>query len=208
MTIDAMIRAVQHERGIHEDGVAGVETWTAIYEELVGRHEDGSQPFTPSPEIDKVDDRSESNIATLLPEVRPYARALVQQAAQHGITIVITSGTRTYDEQDALYEQGRSKPGEIVTRAKGGHSNHNFGIAFDVTLDGPSAGFDPVWESPQYKAVGIMGRSLGLSWGGDWTSLNDEPHFELRPAWAKDLSESEMLSQLRQRHENGQGIFA
>jgi len=117
-------------------------------------------------------------------------------------TAAVTSGTRSYAEQDALFAKGG------VTKARGGYSNHNFGLAFDVTLDGPSAGFDPIWESPQYKAVGVIGRSLGLSWGGDWHSFTDEPHFELRPPWAKDMSESAMLAELRRRHDSGTPVFA
>src|SRR5579859_3440231 len=86
----------------------------------------GSQSPPESPA--RVDLRSEKNIATLLPGVQPYARALVHKAADAGIAIKIISGLRTYEQQDALYAQGRSKPGQIVTKAKGGQSNHNFGI--------------------------------------------------------------------------------
>ncbi len=53
-----------------------------------------------------------------------------------------------------------------------------------------------------------MGKSLGLSWGGDWKSIQDEPHFELRPDWAKDLSESDMLAGLRQRKEQNAPLLA
>jgi len=65
-----------------------------------------------------VDDRSEKAIATLLPQVQPYARALVKKAAQHGITIKVIAGMRTYDEQNELFTQGRTKPGRIVTKAE------------------------------------------------------------------------------------------
>jgi hypothetical protein len=78
-----------------------------------------------------VDDRSEKAIAALLQQVQPYARALVKKAAQHGITIKVIGGLRTYEEQNELFAQGRTKPGRIVTNARGGYSNHNFGIAFE-----------------------------------------------------------------------------
>nr|WP_295770097.1 M15 family metallopeptidase [Rhodoferax sp.] len=39
---------------------------------------------------------------------------------------------RSCAEQDALYAQGRTAPGNKVTNAKSGDSNHNFGIAFDI----------------------------------------------------------------------------
>lgn len=45
-----------------------------------------------------------------------------------------THTLRTFAEQDALYAQGRTKPGSIVTYARGGQSYHNFGIAIDICL--------------------------------------------------------------------------
>lgn len=151
-----------------------------------------------------VDPRSEKAIATLHERMKPKARDLVRRAAAEGIEIRITSGTRTYDEQDELYAQGRTKPGKIVTKARAGQSNHNFGIAIDVTIfkDG-----QPVWESPRYKRVGEIGEAIGFEWGGRWATIKDEPHFELRPAWARDLSESAMLNELRKRTANKQDVF-
>ena len=62
-------------------------------------------------------------------------------------------------------------------------------------------------ESPKYKAVGAIGRALGLDWGGNWTSIKDEPHFQFRPRWATDLPEREMLAQLRIRKVEGSSVF-
>ncbi len=176
MRIEEMIAAVQQKLGIDVDGKAGPQTWGAIYERLVGKKIDGHKP---SEAIAGVDSRSEKTIATLLPEVRPIARSLVQKAAASGITIKIISGLRTYKEQDALYAQGRTQPGAIVTNARGGYSNHNFGIAFDV---GVFEGNKYLPDSPKYKAVGVLGMDLGLEWGGSWKTIVDQPHFELRPA--------------------------
>ncbi len=58
-----------------------------------------------------MDDSSEKVIAALLPQVQPYARALVKKAAQHGITIKVIGGLRTYEEQSERFAQGRTKPG-------------------------------------------------------------------------------------------------
>lgn len=130
---------------------------------------------------------------------------LVQKAAQNGVRIKIISGLRTYAEQDKLYAQGRSKPGKIVTNAKGGYSNHNFGIAFDI---GVFEGNSYLGDSPKYKAVGLLGMELGLEWGGNWTSIVDEPHFQLRPAWAQGMSGGQMLARFRERVKNDQPIYA
>ena len=199
MSMDANIRAVQAKLGITVDGNPGPQTWDAIYRQIVG-----SAPI-PTGTTTLADERSERNIATLLPQVQPLARALIENAAAIGICIKALSGTRSYDEQNALYEQGRSQPGRIVTNARGGYSNNNFGIAFDI---GVFEGGRYLDESPAYKAVGALGMKLGLEWGGNWKTIQDEPHFQLRPAWARDLSERDMLAELRMRKEKGVTVFA
>lgn len=122
------------------------------------------------------DPRTESNIATLLPAAQDKAREFMEKCLATGMEVKIISGTRTYEEQDALYEQGRTKPGKIVTKARGGHSWHNFRIAWDIGIfkDG-----DYLGESNLYAVAGEIGRSIGLEWGGDW-DFKDEPHFQLK----------------------------
>ena len=198
MRIEDIVRAVQGELGITVDGRAGPETWQAIYARVVA-------PAVPGLPGGVTDSRSEKAIATLLPEVQPYARALVHKAAAVGITIKVIDGTRTWAEQDALYAQGRTRPGGIVTNAKGGESNHNFGIAFDI---GVFEGSRYLGDSPKYKAVGTLGIELGLEWGGDWKSLVDQPHFQLRPRWAQELTERQMLAGLRARREASEPLLA
>jgi len=202
MEITEMIKAIQRKLKVDDDGKAGSETWGAIYAAIVKPTISG---VVPAIAISKVDDRSEKNIGTLLPEVQPIARALVQKAAANGIQIKIISGLRSYEQQDALYAQGRTAPGPKVTNARGGYSNHNFGIAFDV---GVFSGNSYLPESPKYKAVGVLGMDIGLEWGGNWTSVVDQPHFQLRPTWASALSEKEMLAELRDRVASGRSIFA
>ena len=204
MNIEDTIRAVQKELGVAVDGKAGPETWGAIHARIVPTKRQQA------PAADgAVDSRSERNIATLLPEVRPYARALVHKAAAAGITIKVIDGSRTYAEQDALYAQGRTKPGDVVTKAKGGESNHNFGLAFDIgVFEGGRYLTGEPGDSAKYKAVGVLGTELGLDWGGNWKTLVDQPHFQLRPSWAQDLTERQMLAGLRARTAAGEPLFA
>ncbi len=202
MKIEEMIAAVQKKLGVQVDGRPGPETWGAIYAHIVKPTVAG---IPPGEAIEAVDARSEKNIATLLPEVQPIARALVQRAAFNSIRIKVLSGLRTYAEQDELYAQGRTKPGPKVTNSRGGYSNHNFGIAFDI---GVFEGQKYLPESVKYKAVGVLGTDLGLDWGGNWTSIVDQPHFQLRPAWSVDRTEREMLAELRGRVAAGTPVFA
>lgn len=201
MKIIDMVLAVQKKLGIEADGRPGPQTWGAIYQYIVRPEAQPTIAFTGSK--DKANERSEKAIATLLPDVKPYARALFFKARDKGIAINIISGTRTFEEQNRLYAKGRTTPGPKVTNARGGYSNHNFGIAFDI---GVFNGNRYLPESPLYKAVGALGMELGLGWGGNWKSIVDQPHFELRPAWAAGMSERDMLAELRSRTEHGERI--
>lgn len=147
------------------------------------------------------DDRSEINLATLHPEMQKAMRAFLGVAktiaAKTGHDVKVISGTRSYMEQDALYAKGRSIPNtSIVTRAKAGFSLHNFGISADI---GIFKGKEYFGEHPLYHELGTLGKSLGMEWGGDWKSIVDEPHYQLRPAWAKGMTERDMLAVLRNR---------
>jgi peptidoglycan L-alanyl-D-glutamate endopeptidase CwlK len=105
---------------------------------------------------------------------------------------------RTFAEQNALYSQGRTKLFDdkgkrlgIVTKAKGGQSIHNFGLALDIVLlkdsnnDGKfesatwetNIDFDKDGKSDWMEVVNIL-KSHGWTWGGDWKSFKDAPHFE------------------------------
>jgi peptidoglycan L-alanyl-D-glutamate endopeptidase CwlK len=205
MSITDLIKEVQTTLKLDPDGVAGPKTWGAIHQRIVMGKPASTAANPPVPSMGTVDARSEGNIATLQAEVHPYARALVQRAAAVGITIRIISGTRTYAEQDALYAQGRTKPGNKVTNARGGYSNHNFGIAFDI---GVFEGTSYKGDSPKYRAVGMLGAELGLEWGGNWKTFQDQPHYQLRPAWAATLSERDMLTELRRRKDAGLPVYA
>lgn len=138
------------------------------------------------------DPRSEANIATLLPATARAARALWTRTNDGqlgaGIVVKIIAGTRTYAEQEALYAQGRTAPGVIVTNAPAGYSNHNFGIAFDVGIFNGGLYLE---DSPLYVQAGHVGRDLGLEWGGDWASFPDEPHFQLTSSYS--LAEARQL---------------
>jgi peptidoglycan L-alanyl-D-glutamate endopeptidase CwlK len=56
--------------------------------------------------------------------------------------------------------------------------------------------------------VGALGTELGLEWGGSWKTIVDQPHFQLRPAWAGNMAEKEMLAALRLRKDQGQDYYA
>jgi len=103
---------------------------------------------------------------------------IIEQAYKEGIYVLITDGYRSKDEQDALYAIGRTKPGNIVTNAKGGQSNHNFGIAVDFCLTNEKATVANYTVNSDWRRVAAIAKSKGFEWGGDWKGFVDNPHLE------------------------------
>lgn len=122
---------------------------------------------------------TEDRISKLHPIVAKKATEVVNQARAEGIRVIITQGLRTMDEQAALYAQGRTTPGAIVTNARAGYSYHNYGLAFDYALldDNGVVSWD---VNDKWKRVAAIGKGKGFDWGGDWTgTLIDYPHLEM-----------------------------
>ena len=67
------------------------------------------------------------------PRLQELAAELKAECARQGYQIAIGESFRSVAEQDALYAQGRTKPGQIVTNAPGSSysSMHQWGVAFD-----------------------------------------------------------------------------
>lgn len=122
------------------------------------------------------DDRTEKLLKTLTPRAEQQARTFLQKVRATNLDARIISATRTYTEQDALFAQGRSTHGSVVTNARGGFSNHNFAIAWDLGIFDSHGNY--LDDGPQYRQAGKIGRDMGLEWGGDWHSIVDEPHFQ------------------------------
>jgi peptidoglycan L-alanyl-D-glutamate endopeptidase CwlK len=90
---------------------------------------------------------------------------------------------RTFAEQNALYAQGRTKAGKIVTNASAGRSYHNYGLALDIVLIKDQTAiwdvktdFDKDGKSDWIEVVNIF-KQYGWEWGGDW-KFTDMPHFQ------------------------------
>lgn len=134
-----------------------------------------------------ADQISYDRIALLHPNVREEAKAIlheVEAILTGKATIRVVQGLRTIAEQDELYAQGRTKPGKVVTNAKGGSSYHNYGLAVDFALlvDGKvSWDIKSDWDGDKFsdwmEVVNIF-QKHGWEWGGNFKSLKDYPHFQ------------------------------
>jgi len=118
----------------------------------------------------------------LRPECRRLADPFLDSVAAAGIDLVVTCTLRTLDEQAALYAQGRTAPGAIVTNARPGTSAHNFGLALDVV---PIVSGKPDWSgtSAVWQQVGSLGVAAGLEWAGSpGFPFVEYAHFQV-PNW-------------------------
>lgn len=115
-------------------------------------------------------------------EIRPLVDSFLQTGLGEGIDILVTCTLRTNEEQEALYEQGRTAPGKIVTNAKPGQSAHNYGLAIDIV---PIVNGKPDWigEHPVWQQLGKLGQDSGLEWAGAPSfPFHELAHFQL-PNW-------------------------
>lgn len=139
-------------------------------------------------ECKHCDERTKKNIATLSPKLQPLASQFIDKVKEKtGKSLTITDGLRTFQQQDMLYCKGRPTDnfckkknlptaGNIVTNRKGGEGNHNYGNSFDVYLN--NNGKVDV-NSNITPDIAKIGKELGLVWGGEFTTIEDKPHFEL-----------------------------
>ena len=125
--------------------------------------------------LETWDPKTDDKINTLHPMIREAAMKFINAVeSELDIKLRVTSGLRTYKEQNALYAISRTTPGTRVTNAPGGHSSHNFGLAMDVVeIQGPKA----IWDNPNWGKIAAIGKKHGFKWGGDWKSFKDKPHF-------------------------------
>jgi peptidoglycan LD-endopeptidase CwlK len=145
------------------------------------------------------------DILALSPEMVEKCITFLKRAnaavSARGLRVKVISTGRSYDEQQALYAKGRTRPGEschhllppfvrpvgtckkhpfgaTVTNAEWGESPHDYGLAFDVCFS--TNGKDVLWNGP-WSELAAIGASLGLEWGGAWQppKPTDQPHFQL-----------------------------
>jgi peptidoglycan L-alanyl-D-glutamate endopeptidase CwlK len=174
------------------DGIPGEKTAKALKVILAK-----AKPIDPDPVVvdgppddGKVDKRSAGNIASLNPKVRKMFEAIVlkgKEIAKRELDgdYKMISGHRSYEEQNELYKRGRwGNPGPRVTNARGGYSNHNFGIAGDMAVFDRRGNYidGSQLANRVHRMVATWAKSEfpDVEWGGDWTSFVDYPHFQYK----------------------------
>jgi hypothetical protein len=108
-------------------------------------------------------------------------RDTIERARREGMDMQTDRVYRSIAEQDALYAQGRTAPGNRVTNARGGQSWHNYGLGADVVFSTPTG--QPSWpENGNWTRYGQIAQDNGLTWGGNWRNP-DRPHVEYHPGF-------------------------
>lgn len=148
-----------------------------------------------------MDAISEIRLQDVAPQLAAKVRQMSDMLMQESIYIRVTQALRSWSQQDALYAQGRTAPGNIVTNVAGGYSYHNFGLAVDCV---PSAGgttYIPDWnaEHPAWKRMETIGQSLGMDSGATWRRFPDAPHFQITGRFP----EGEPSDEVRQLFKDG-----
>lgn len=103
----------------------------------------------------------------LHPKVKNLCEIFIKKCDEAGIDVLITSTYRDHESQNALYAQGRTTAGKIVTNAKAGQSWHNWRLAFDFV---PLVNGKAMWaDTGLFTKCGRIAESIGLEWAGSWS---------------------------------------
>jgi hypothetical protein len=113
------------------------------------------------------------------PLVRRFLVEVNNLLKNEGWEVFITDGYRDSKDQEAIYAQGRTRPGNIVSFAPPGWSWHEYGLAVDVAFKARNGSVH--WIPELYQRIAPIGKSMGMIWGGDFTKILDMPHFEWHP---------------------------
>ena len=116
------------------------------------------------------------DISLLRADVAANCRLFVEECKKQGLPVLVTETVRDLEYQASLYAKGRTAPGSIVTNQKtpSFHSD-KAGLAFDICKNVKGHEYD---DLAFFNRCGEIGKKIGFSWGGDWLSLQDKPHFQ------------------------------
>lgn len=183
-----VVRAFQSANGLTADAIVGPQTASKLNSGSAKSIPKTSTPAEPTPsgpvavDVDDADPKGLLADSKINPTVRKLATTTIKTMQGKGYSPYVVGGFRSFDYQDGLYAQGRTKPGSIVTYVKGGGSWHNYGLAVDIVFWNKSH-TGPSWDgSLPWKTLGAAGKAAGFTrWMGD--SGWDFAHFEHHPKW-------------------------
>jgi peptidoglycan L-alanyl-D-glutamate endopeptidase CwlK len=126
--------------------------------------------------------RDQERLRGVLPALTTLLARVFEEQQAAGAPMFVVMGVRTTAEQQALYAQGRTAPGKIVTMKDGvvHKSNHQLKEdGFGHGVDCAFIGSDPFEDKHDWEAFGRRVEAHGGTWGGRWAHPHDAPHVEL-----------------------------
>ena len=117
------------------------------------------------------------DISELTAAAQKACRLFLTECERRGLKVRITETYRSQERQNYLYEQGRTRPGKVVTWTH--NSRHTSRRAWDICQN--VRGQEYVSKA-FFKACGDVAKKYGITWGGLW-STPDTPHFEIPKNW-------------------------
>jgi len=155
------VRAFQKDNELYQEGIVNPRTRQKL--------------FNPYPKDNFKNRPSSKAISSLNVYVAALAKRFLELTKANNLDVRITNAFRGWGEQDSLFAQGRTTPGDIVTNARGGDSYHNWGLAFDAV---PFENGKVSNDTEKYRKMGQLGQQAELEWGGTFKSIVDLPHFQ------------------------------
>lgn len=115
-------------------------------------------------------------IDCLRADVAENCRAFLELCRAAGLAVLVTETVRDAEYQASLYAKGRTAPGSIVTNQKTPSFHWDkVALAFDICKNVKGHEYD---DADFFARCGAIGKKMGFTWGGDWKTLPDKPHFQ------------------------------
>lgn len=113
-----------------------------------------------------------SDPALLEPATRAAVQAVIDDAAAHGIKLMVYETYRSQERQVELFNQHASQLRNVGV--------HHYGLACDIVKD---INDEPSWKG-DFSFLAALAKAHGLIWGGDWGtpqvhhSFHDNDHVQ------------------------------
>lgn len=115
--------------------------------------------------------RHSRDIDDLRADVAANCRVLLALAEKQGLRALVTETVRDAEYQKMLAKKGYAAAGAVTPSF---HADHA-GLAFDICKNEAGHEYD---DPAFFVKMGNLGKKVGFSWGGDWRSFPDRPHFQ------------------------------
>lgn len=126
-------------------------------------------------------EKSCRDIKELSAQAQKACDLFMEECKKQGLNVLITETYRSQERQNYLYEQGRSRPGQVVTWTR--NSRHTSRRAWDICKDVKGQEYN---DHTFFRKCGDIAKDLGIIWGGTWATP-DTPHFEISTDWKEPV---------------------